>query len=81
MHLRDAVGFVLLRALAEGSDQAAEVLPGGVAEDERAGGEVFGAEGAEEGVEVVGGGGEVEVCWVLEFGLEVRVEFGHALDG
>ena len=42
---------------------------------------MLGAEGAEEGVEVVGRGGEVEVCWILKFGLEVGVEFGHALYG
>ena len=41
---------------------------------------MLGAEGAEEGVEVVGRGGEVEVCWVLELGFEVGVEFGHAGD-
>lgn len=36
----DAGGFVLLRALAERGDQAAEVLPRGVAEDQGAGGEM-----------------------------------------
>ena len=41
---------------------------------------MLGAEGAEEGVEVVGRGGAVEVCWVLELGFEVGVEFGHARD-
>jgi hypothetical protein len=41
---------------------------------------VVGAEGAEEGVEVVWRGGEVEICWVLELGFEVGVEFGHAGD-
>lgn len=39
------------------------------------------AECTEEGVEVVGRGGEVEEGGVLEFGFDVRVEFGHAGDG
>jgi hypothetical protein len=39
---------------------------------------VVGAEGAEEGVEVVWRGGEVEICWVLKLSLEMGVEFGHA---
>lgn len=39
------------------------------------------AEGAEEGVEVVGGGGEVEERGVLEFGVEGCVELWHAGDG
>lgn len=78
---RDAVGFVLLCALAEGGDEAAEILPGGVAEDERAGGEVGGSEVAEEGVEVVRARGEVEERGVLELCFEGCVEFGHALDG
>lgn len=40
-----------------------------------------GAEGAEEGVEVVGGGGKVEEGRGGEFGGEVGVEFGHAGNG
>lgn len=37
-------------------------------------------EGEDEGVEVVGRGGEVEPDWVEE-GLDVRVELGHSGDG
>lgn len=37
-------------------------------------------EGAEEGVEVVGGCGEVEPCGVEE-GVDVGVESGHGGDG
>lgn len=81
MHFLDAIGLVLLRAGAQRSDQAAEVLPGCVAKDEGAGWEVVVAEGAEEWVEVVRRGGEVEPSWVLEFGFEMGVELRHAGDG
>jgi len=79
--LGDAGGFVLLGALAKGRDEAAEILPGGVAQDEGAGGEVGCSEVAQEGVEVVGACGEVEEGRVLEGFLQGGVELGHALDG
>jgi hypothetical protein len=83
MNLGDAIRLVLLGPLAEGGDEAAQILPGGVTEDQRAGGEVLFSEVSQEGVEVVGGSGEVEEGGVLEFGvfLEGCVEFGHSGDG
>ena len=91
MNFAHAVRFVGLSVLLETGYEAAEILPGGVAEDDGAGGVVGGAEVAEEGVEVVGGGGEVEERWWVWLGgggggegedaLDVGVEFGHAGDG
>ena len=79
MQLHYSAGFVGFGALSQGGEQAAEVHPRGVAEDDRAGGVVGVEEGAEERVEVVGTGGEVEPGWVQER-LDVGVEWWHARD-
>ena len=60
----DAGAFVFFCALGEGADEAGEIHPGGVAEDEGALGVVLVEEGAQEEVEIVGGCGEVEPGWV-----------------
>lgn len=59
----DAGDFVVLCPLRERGDQAAEVLPAGVAENDGALRVVIVAEAFEEWVEVVGRGGEVEEGW------------------
>ena len=80
VYLVDAAPLVGLRPLRQGREEAAEIHPGGVAEDGGALWVVLVQEGAEEGVEVVGGGGEVEPGW-LQGGGELGVEFGHPCDG
>lgn len=72
--------LVGLGALRQGSEEAAQVLPRGVAQDRGAFWVVLVQEGAEEEVEVVGGGGEVEPGWA-ERGGDLGVEFGHARYG
>lgn len=80
MQFGDPGGFVGLRALRQGGQETGEVHPGCVPQEDGAGRVVGVDEGAEEGVEVVGGGGEVEPCWVQGVG-DVGVELGHARDG
>lgn len=74
------LALVGLRALREGGEEAAEVLPRGVAEDDGAPGVVPVQERAEEQVEVVRGGGEVEPGRVEGAG-DLGVELGHPGDG
>lgn len=73
-HLSDFVG---LGAGSEGREEATDILPAGFAQEGCSRGIVRAQEGEEEGVEVVGGGGEVEPGWGEE-GVDVFVEGGHS---
>ena len=77
MNLLDAAPLVGFRSLREGREEAAQIHPRCVAEDRGAFGVVLVQEGAEEGVQVVRGGGEVEPGWV-EGGGDAGVEVGHS---
>ena len=71
------VPLVRFGSLRQGREEAAQILPGSVAEDGGSLGVVLVEEGAEEEVEVVRGGGEVEPGWV-EGGGDLGVEVRHA---
>ena len=80
MDLIHAGDFVGLRALGQGGEDAGDVHPGGVAENDSSVRVVAVDEGTEEGVEIVWGGGEVEPVGV-EKAFDVSVERWHAFDG
>lgn len=80
MYLLDTAPLVSFGALRERGEEAGEVHPGCVAEYGGAFGVVLVQEGAEERVEIVGRGGEVEPGWV-EGGGDLGVEFWHSGDG
>ena len=80
METLHALRLVRFCTLGQGGEEAAQVHPGGVAEDDGAGRVVCVQEGAEEGVEVVGRGGEVKPDGG-EGGVNGGVEGWHAGDG
>lgn len=77
MYFLYAASLVSLGSLREGGKEAAEIHPGCVAKYGGAFGVVLVQECAEEGVQVVRRGGEVEPGWV-EGGGDLRVEFWHS---
>ena len=79
VHFLHPVDFVRLRALRQAGQEAGEIHPRGVAQDDGAVRIEGAQEGAQEGVEVVGRGGEVEPCRV-EGRVHVLVEGRHVGD-
>lgn len=80
MDFLNAGALVSFRALGQGGEESAEIHPAGLAQEDGARWVVLVEEGAEEWVEVVGGGGEVEPGWG-EGLRDVGVEIGHGGDG
>ena len=80
MNLLYASPLVGLGSLRERSQEPAEIHPGCVSEYGSTFGVVLVEEWAKEGVEVVGGGGEIEPGRV-EGGGDLGVEFWHTSDG
>ena len=77
MQFLHTAAFISFGALGQAGEETAEILPGGFAQEDLAGWVVGEEEGAEEGVEIIGRGGEVEPGGGEE-GMDVRVEGGHA---
>ena len=77
MQFFHAAAFISFGALGQASEEAAEILPRGFTQEYLTGWVAGEEEGAEEGVEIIGRGGEVEPGGGEE-GMDVRVEGGHA---
>ena len=76
VHTAALVGF---GALCQGCEKTAEILPRGIAKDDGAGWVVLMKEGAQEGIEVIWGGGEIEPRWVDQ-GFYPFVQLRHSKD-
>ena len=79
LEFRHPVALVCLCTLRERREEAAQVHPGGIAEEDGPGWVVFAHEGGEERVQIVGRGREVKPSRI-ERGRDVLVECWHRFD-
>lgn len=79
MQSHHSFDFVFLRTLSQAHEETAQIHPACVAEEDGTAWVVGVDEGAEERVEVVRGGGEIEEWWGGEGAVDVGVEVWHAV--